>query len=79
MCYSLKAGKSRGYTLYDVSERMRIAGWQIASYPLPANRQDLIVQRIMVRHGMDRDLMELLVQDLDRTIGYLDRHPVTNS
>ena len=79
VCYSLKSDKQRGYTLYDVSERMRMRGWQIASYPLPADRHDLVVQRVMVRHGMGRDLMELLVEDLDRTISFLDRNPLTNS
>lgn len=79
VCYSLKSEKKRGYTLFDVSERMRMRGWQIASYPLPANRHDLVVQRVMVRHGMGRDLMELLVEDLNRTIAFLDRNPLTNS
>ncbi len=79
VCYSLKQDSPRGYTLYDVSERMRMRGWQIASYPLPANRNDLVVQRVMVRHGMGRDLMTLLVDDLKRTIEYLDCNPVTHS
>jgi glutamate decarboxylase len=79
VCYSLKQDKPRSYTLYDVSERMRMRGWQIASYPLPANRNDLVVQRVMVRHGMGRDLMTLLVDDLKRTIDYFDRNPVMHS
>ena len=79
MCYSLKQDRPRSYSLYDVSERMRMRGWQIASYPLPASRNDLVVQRVMVRHGMGRDLMTLLVDDLKRTIDYFDRNPVTHS
>lgn len=79
VCYTLKTDRERGYTLYDVSERLRMRGWQIASYPLPANRHELIVQRVMVRHGMGRDLMELLVEDMRRTIDFLDRNPMTNS
>lgn len=79
VCYTLKTDRKRGYTLYDVSERLRMRGWQIASYPLPANRHELIVQRVMVRHGMGRDLMELLVEDMRRTIDFLDRNPMTNS
>ena len=79
VCYSLKDSERRGYTLYDVSERLRMRGWQIASYPLPSNRHDLVVQRVMVRHGMGRDLMELLVEDMQRTIDFLDRNPMANS
>lgn len=78
VCYSLKNSADRGYTLYDVSERLRMRGWQIASYPLPANRHDLIVQRVMVRHGIGRDLMELLIEDMSRTIEFLDRNPMSN-
>lgn len=79
VCYSLKPDRSFGYTLYDVSDRIRMRGWQIASYPLPSNRDRLVVQRILVRHGMGRDLMALLVEDLTRTLDYLDRNPPTNS
>lgn len=77
-CYSLKNSTERGYTLYDVSERMRMRGWQIASYPLPKDRHDLVVQRVLVRHGMGRDLMALLVDDMKRTIAFLDRNPLSN-
>ena len=79
VCYTLKSGEDRAYTLYDVSERLRMRGWQIASYPLPANQHDTVVQRVMVRHGMGRDLMALLVEDMKRTIEFLDRNPMTNS
>lgn len=79
VCYALNDPENRGYTLYDVSDRMRMRGWQLASYPLPKNRDALVVQRVMVRHGMGRDLMELLIEDLSRTIAYLDRNPVQNS
>jgi len=78
VCYALKDGGQRGYTLYDVSERLRMRGWQIASYPLPANRHGLVVQRVMIRHGMGRDLIELLVEDMKRTLDFLDRNPMTN-
>ncbi|MFI6907162.1 hypothetical protein ACIBKY_38290 [Nonomuraea sp. NPDC050394] len=27
-------------------------GWQVPAYPLPADRQDTIIQRILIRHGI---------------------------
>ena len=39
VCYKLKEGQNYGFTLYDLSERVRLRGWLIASYPLPANRR----------------------------------------
>ena len=51
-------------------------GWQVPAYSLPANRQDLSIQRILVRHGVSRDLGSLLVDDMDRAIDYFKQHPV---
>ncbi len=79
VCYKLKQKSGRDYSLYDVSDRMRMRGWQLASYPLPTNRNNEIVHRVMVRHGMSLDLMELLIEDLARTIDYLDQHNPTET
>jgi glutamate decarboxylase len=75
--YKLK--EPGAFTLYDVSERVRIRGWQIASYPLPANRQDTVVQRLLIRHGVSRDLVGLLLHDLDDALSYLKRNPPAHS
>lgn len=68
-----------GFTLYDLSERVRMRGWQIASYPLPSNRQETVVQRILIRHGVSRDLATLLLQDIKSAIAHLSKNPVPNS
>ncbi len=76
VCYRLKPGVEHGFTLYDLSDRVRIRGWQIASYPLPANRQDTVVQRILVRHGVSRDLAGLLLDEIKRSLAHLEANPV---
>ncbi|MDF1779613.1 MAG: glutamate decarboxylase [Rhizobiaceae bacterium] len=68
-----------GFTLYDLSERVRMRGWQIASYPLPSNRQETVVQRILIRHGVTRDLASLLLDDMKRAIEHLSKNPIPNS
>lgn len=68
--------KNRGYTLYDFADRLRSRGWQVPAYSMPANRQDLVVQRILVRHGVSRDLASLLIEDMKRTLDYFAKHPV---
>lgn len=68
-----------GYTLYDLSERVRMRGWQIASYPLPLNRKNTVVQRILIRHGVSRDLAQLLLNDIKVAIQHLTKNPVPNS
>ncbi|MAK55722.1 MAG: glutamate decarboxylase [Pusillimonas sp.] len=68
--------KSRGYTLYDFADRLRSRGWQVPAYSMPANRTDLVIQRVLVRHGVSRDLVSLLVDDLKRCLAYFEKHPV---
>jgi hypothetical protein len=50
-------------------------GWLVPAYPLPPDRENLVVQRIFVRHGVSRDLAELLVGDLHRALELLEKHP----
>ncbi|WP_028022742.1 glutamate decarboxylase [Enterovibrio calviensis] len=78
LSYSLKEG-DWGFTLYDLSDRMRMRGWQIASYPLPNNRQDTVIQRIMIRHGVSKDMVTLLLEDLKRCIEYFKQYPQAKS
>jgi glutamate decarboxylase len=77
--WSLRPGIQTGFTLYDLSDRLRGRGWQVPAYAMPANRQDLVVMRALVRHGMSRDLAELLLADLRRCLDYFKKNPVTHS
>ena len=79
VCYRLTEGLEHGFTLYDLSDRVRIRGWQIASYPLPPNRHDTVVQRILVRHGVSRDLAALLLEEIKRALDHLRDNPVPRS
>jgi len=74
--FSLKEGVDPGFNLFDLSGVIRIRGWQIAAYSLPPNRQDLVIMRILVRHGVSRDLAHLLIGDLKRAIDYFKKNPV---
>ena len=75
IAYTLKDPAGAGFSLYDLSDRVRMRGLQIASYPLPANRQDTVVQRILVRQGVSRDMVALLADDMRRALEHLKRHP----
>ena len=48
------------YTVFDVSEALRLHGWQVPAYTLPANLQDTAVLRVVVRNGFGQDLAQLL-------------------
>lgn len=73
--YTLADPDGAGFSLYDLSDRLRMRGWQVPSYPLPADRQDTVIQRVLIRHGVTRDQIALLVTDLRRAVEHLTAHP----
>jgi glutamate decarboxylase len=77
LCWKIKSGfDTHGYTLYDLADRLRARGWQVPAYSLPAQCEDVVIQRILVRHGVSRDLGSLLLEDMDRTLDYFKKHPI---
>lgn len=63
------------FSLYDLAERLRIAGWLVPAYPMPDNRKDLVVQRIVVKEGFSRDLADALLEDIRRQLEWFEQHP----
>ncbi len=53
-----------GYSVFDVSEALRLHGWQIPAYTLPPNLENTAVLRVVVRNGFGRDLAQMLARDL---------------
>ncbi len=77
--WMLKKDAGVKFNLYDLSDKLRVRGWQIASYSLPANCQDMVIQRVVIRHGFSHDLAQLLIDDIKRSIEQLNSHPVQSS
>ena len=75
LAWKLREDVEHPFTLFDLADRLRVTGWQVPAYTLPANRQDLAVQRILVRHDFSRDMASLLLEDYRRALAHLDRHP----
>lgn len=74
--WKLKEGVDHGFTLFDLADRLRAKGWQVPAYTMPANREDMAVQRILVRHGFSRDLASLLMNDYRDALSHFGRHPI---
>ena len=70
----IKEGADPGYSLFDLSDRLRTRGWQVAAYTMPPNIQKTVVMRALVRHGFSRDMADLLLDDAKRGIDYLLKH-----
>jgi len=65
----------RAFDVNDVSRRLRERGWLVPAYPMPANRTDLAVLRIVVRNGFTHDLADLLLHDLRQLLPDLLAQP----
>ncbi len=70
--WSLKPGYTTNWNLYHLSDRLRTKGWLVPTYPLPENLQDVIVQRVVVRNGLSRDLAQGFLADLKTEVAYLE-------
>jgi glutamate decarboxylase len=70
VCWKM-GSKDPGYTLYELADRLRMRGWQVPAYSLPPDQESLVVQRILVRLGVSRDLATLLMQDIRSAMDYL--------
>ncbi len=56
------------FNLYSLSEHMRARGWLIPAYSLPENCTDIVVMRVMVKHGFSVDMAELMINDLKKAL-----------
>ncbi|TPG53421.1 glutamate decarboxylase [Roseomonas nepalensis] len=74
----IRDGADPGYNLFDLSDRLRVRGWQVAAYTMPPNIADVVVMRVLIRHGFSRDMADLLLEDVRRSIRHLQRHPVSH-
>lgn len=70
--WTMKTDYTDNWTLYDLSDRLRMRGWQVPAYPLPANLEHIIVQRIVVRRDLSHDMADKLLADIRTEVAYLD-------
>ncbi len=76
VCWRVKEGVDPGYSLFDLSARLRMRGWQLPAFTLSGKCSDVVVARIMVRQGLSRDMADLLLTDMKRDLEYFKSHPL---
>jgi glutamate decarboxylase len=67
-----------GYSVFDVSERLRSRGWLVPAYTFPANLEQTAVLRIVIKNGFSLDLAGCLLTDIReqvKTLASLPRSP----
>lgn len=72
LTWHLRNGPSWNWNLYHLSDRLRMRGWKVPTYPMPEDLTDLTVQRIVVRNGLSRDLAGSFVTDLHSEVAFLE-------
>ena len=75
-CWRLKDDADVGFNLYDLADRLRTRGWQVPAYSLPKDCDDVVIQRVLVRQGVSRDLSAMLMDDMQTAVDYFSRRPV---
>ncbi|MGI8457818.1 MAG: glutamate decarboxylase [Propionibacteriaceae bacterium] len=65
------ADQVSAFDVFDVSRRLRERGWLVPAYRFPADRQDLLALRVVIREG-NVDLMDLFFDDLVRLVAELN-------
>jgi glutamate decarboxylase len=64
-----------GYSVFDLTERLRSRGWLVPAYTFPEALTDTAVIRIVVRNGFGRELADAFLSDLDHHWRALAAHP----
>jgi glutamate decarboxylase len=63
-----------GYSVFDISERLRGRGWLVPAYTFPANLQETAVLRIVIKNGFSMDLAGCLLDDIRQQVRILEAH-----
>ncbi len=53
-----------GFTVFDLSAKLREKGWIIPAYTLPPNAQKIAILRVVVRENFSRDMADMLYRDI---------------
>jgi glutamate decarboxylase len=75
LCWELKDPASTNFTLYDYADRLRERGWLVPAYSMPPNREDLVIQRILVRHGFTPAMADELLVEMKAALDHFAQHP----
>jgi glutamate decarboxylase len=75
LAFRLTDPAKSGYTVFDVSERLRQRGWLVPAYTFPENMQDVAVIRLVIRNGFSSDMASLLISDLRTQVTALEEAP----
>src|SRR5215468_2151423 len=62
------------YNEFDVSNKVREKGWILSAYSMPPDAQEINSLRIVVRPHKNREVSEILANDIEEACEYLEQH-----
>ena len=76
-CWKMNAeyAETASFTLYDLADRLRQRGWLVPAYPMPKNREDLVVQRVVVKEDFSHPMADRLLEDIRRAVEHFESQP----
>lgn len=72
VCYKLKPNADVTWTLDDLTDRLAMKGWQVPTYPLPANLTNIDIQRIVCRADLTMQMAMNFMQDFKEALEILN-------
>ncbi|MCL5407105.1 MAG: glutamate decarboxylase [Patescibacteria group bacterium] len=61
---AVKLKNNENFTLYELTDKLREKGWIMPAYSLPANAEEIVIMRIVVRENFSRDMCDILYEDI---------------
>jgi glutamate decarboxylase len=72
---AFRMSDSPPFSVFHVSDQLRMGGWQVPAYTMPADATDVAVLRIVVREGFSMDLADALIDELRKAVAHLTTYP----
>ncbi|MGB5640124.1 MAG: glutamate decarboxylase [Sedimenticolaceae bacterium] len=61
-----------GYSVFDISDKLREFGWQVPAYTMPEHAEDVAVLRVVVREGFSADMADMLLADIRKAADHFE-------
>ncbi len=63
-----------GYSVFDISDKLREFGWQVPAYTMPEHAEDVAVLRVVVREGFSADMARMFLEDITKVVDHFNAH-----
>jgi len=70
--FAFTTKENAGFSVFDISDKVRERGWQLPAYTFPKNREDLAVLRCVCKEGFTRDMADLLLEDIRKAVKHFE-------